>query len=958
MAVQHGRKLRAFNLSCDQTPFRKDECARVRRAGARVLTLDQIEGLKPANIDCWGTEEDDDGDPPRLWVANGLFPGTAFTRSIGDAVAERIGVIADPEIEAVTLTSSSRFLVIASDGVFEFLSSQAVVDMIAPFEDPLEAALAVTQEAYRLWLQYETRTDDITCIVVKFIDLAEALEKQAALDAAQDEANNRPPTPTPAASPVHTLAEARDDDSAETAKAATMGSPHAAAPRARPPPLSPLSPAEPEGPISPPRNRLGTPSSGARPGTASRPLSASAQRPWSAGAGRDEATPRPVRRSLAREKRAAITASLVATPEDIQDAADAVLPQGTPLKAEDQVALSSALQACFLFTQLSDAQRASLVTRFGQRHVLSGEVVCRQGDVADAFYVVANGQFDVYLGAPPSPSSSSPPPTPHFTYEATRNRGVHPSFGELALLYNQPRTASVVARTEGSLWVLSRSAFRGAVRRTDTRAVMRTLRGVEVLKSLSASQLALLADKLTEVTYKEGHAFSQQEQCFYIIVAGKVQMTGPVLNGSGAVKQPAEQMTVVLGPNQTFGERALMRGASGAASTGTCVAVGGPLVCLRMSRDTFEDVLGPLAQLLHADRVWRERAAAHANSAANLPGVAALRQLTAADIGPVSALWTCDIGRVGTAPLSAADPDYSLTVTLRQVAISKVAAAGRQESVMRERRLAGLIQPMPFIPSVLHAFVDSRWLSVVMQTSAVATPAQAFTRPLSEASAALYVAEAALAIEHIHWHGAIFRGLSPDTALLDASGHLQLCDFRFAKHLSAEDSGRTFTMCGHPEFLAPEQVHGSGHNEAADWWALGCFAYWLVTLHTPFNGADDAGGQHTMTTTDELELYRRITSRQFTHPSNCSPAFRELLDGLLTLNPGLRPRIEWLQNKEWFKTHGVDWDALNASVLADGVAVPVEAMDQIKVCARSGHKVGGDAEEETWTGDAWWDGWM
>ena len=44
---------------------RRDECARVRKAGARVMTLDQIEGLKDHRVDCWGTEEDDDGDPPR-----------------------------------------------------------------------------------------------------------------------------------------------------------------------------------------------------------------------------------------------------------------------------------------------------------------------------------------------------------------------------------------------------------------------------------------------------------------------------------------------------------------------------------------------------------------------------------------------------------------------------------------------------------------------------------------------------------------------------------------------------------------------------------------------------------------------------------------------------------------------------------------------------------------------------
>lgn len=214
----------------------------MKAAGARVLTLDQIEGLRDPTIECWTTEEEDDGDPPRLWFPNGMYPGTAFTRSIGDAAAERIGVFAEPELEFRHLGPNDAFLIIASDGVFEFISSQRVVDMVScswhsyiccykashcfakvnsvclpglrparasscvadsasktptatctshyrllagfnclqelhdnvrilqvsKFDDPHEACLSVVAESYRLWLQYETRTDDITMIMLQF----------------------------------------------------------------------------------------------------------------------------------------------------------------------------------------------------------------------------------------------------------------------------------------------------------------------------------------------------------------------------------------------------------------------------------------------------------------------------------------------------------------------------------------------------------------------------------------------------------------------------------------------------------------------------------------------------------------------------------------------------------------------------------------------------------------------
>ncbi|KAI3885746.1 hypothetical protein MKX03_024019 [Papaver bracteatum] len=180
IAETRGKDIVAVDLSIDQTPFRTDELERVKLYGARVLTLDQIEGLKNPDIKCWGTEESDDGDPPRLWVQNGMYPGTAFTRSIGDSVAESIGVVATPEIVVLELTPENPFFVIASDGVFEFLSSQSVVDMVAKFKDPRDACAAIVAESYRLWLQYETRTDDITIIVVHINGLTDNIVVQPA----------------------------------------------------------------------------------------------------------------------------------------------------------------------------------------------------------------------------------------------------------------------------------------------------------------------------------------------------------------------------------------------------------------------------------------------------------------------------------------------------------------------------------------------------------------------------------------------------------------------------------------------------------------------------------------------------------------------------------------------------------------------------------------------------------
>ncbi len=111
------------------------------------------------------------GDPPRVWDKSLERPGCAFTRSLGDQVAKSCGVCAEPEILTWNITPSDKFAVVASDGVFEFITSQNVVDMIAKIKDPVEAAKHVVAEAYRLWLTYDDRTDDISIIVIYFEDI-------------------------------------------------------------------------------------------------------------------------------------------------------------------------------------------------------------------------------------------------------------------------------------------------------------------------------------------------------------------------------------------------------------------------------------------------------------------------------------------------------------------------------------------------------------------------------------------------------------------------------------------------------------------------------------------------------------------------------------------------------------------------------------------------------------------
>lgn len=84
-------------------------------------------------------------------------------------------------------------------------------------------------------------------------------------------------------------------------------------------------------------------------------------------------------------------------------------------------------------------------------------------------------------------------------------------------------------------------------------------------------------------------------------------------------------------------------------------------------------------------------------------------------------------------------------------------------------------------------------------------------------AANFYACEIVLALEYLHSMSIVYRDLKPENLLIDRDGHMKITDFGFAKKLK----DRTWTLCGTPEYLAPEIIQSKGHNRAVDWWALG-----------------------------------------------------------------------------------------------------------------------------------------
>jgi len=223
------------------------------------------------------------------------------------------------------------------------------------------------------------------------------------------------------------------------------------------------------------------------------------------------------------------------------------------------------------------------------------------------------------------------------------------------------------------------------------------------------------------------------------------------------------------------------------------------------------------------------------------------------------------VGTFGTVKLVVAG-ETGDAYALKCMRKAKVYEMGQVEHIISESKLLNECEH-PFIVRLVRCFEDAGSIYMLLELT---LGGELFSvlrneKCFPERRCCFYSAMIVAAFEYMHEKKIIYRDLKPENLLIDADGYLKVVDFGFAKRV--ED--RTWTVCGTPEYMAPEIILNKGHDKAVDWWTVGILLYELFVGYPPFEG------------NDAMDLYKKIVSGDIKYPKKITPTGQELIRKLL-----------------------------------------------------------------------------
>ncbi|KAF4092096.1 hypothetical protein AMELA_G00016940 [Ameiurus melas] len=572
-----------------------------------------------------------------------------------------------------------------------------------------------------------------------------------------------------------------------------------------------------------------------------------------------------------RQSRAAVMA-----PEPIPDDMDF---STTRVKktASERAQIMKAMQKNDFLSRLDEEQINMMVELLSTLDRCPGDEIIIEGTEGDSLYIVAAGELRVT--------------------QAGRNLRTLTSgdvFGELAILYNCKRTATVKAVTAVKLWCIERQIYRSimAIKSKKKREqLMGFLKTARTFKSLRDEQLSSIIDSLEEVKFQENEVIVREGakgDTFYIILKGEVEVTKKV-NGQQKTIRKMKQ-------GDHFGELALIREN---LRTATCTALGS-VTCFAIDKEAFEETI-PIESLeLHDDPDLLEN-----TQTSKKQSLVSSLQLT--DLIPVlyqegryqGSPVTLGLGGFGRVEL-VTTLYHGKYFALKKISKKLIVEKKQEEHVLFEKKLLLDIE-CDFIVKLHDTFKDSRYIYMVMEFCSggeIWTKLKEVRR--FEENITVFVAGCVVeAYSYLHKKDIMYRDLKPENLMLDSRGYIKLVDFGFAKKL--QRGHKTYSFCGTPEYMAPEIIQNQGHDFGADFWSLGVLVYELLVGSPPFSSSEPQS------------IYAKILDGVIKYPPYMGEAARSLISKLCRPRPGQRlgntkNGIKDVRNHRWF--NNMNWHKL------------------------------------------------
>ncbi|KAJ8014159.1 hypothetical protein DPEC_G00037350 [Dallia pectoralis] len=538
-----------------------------------------------------------------------------------------------------------------------------------------------------------------------------------------------------------------------------------------------------------------------------------------------------------------------------------------------------------------------------EKSYTEGQLVIQEGEPGNYLYVLADGLLEVSQNG-------------KFLGEMCPRT----AFGELAILYNCKRTATVKAVSKANIWALDRQTFQSIMMKSmqaTQEEYFSFLRSVSLLRDLPEEKLAKIVDCL-EIDYfdKGDYIIREGEEgnTFFIIAKGEVCVT-QTMEGC---TEPQEIKT--LGVGDYFGEKALI---SEDVRSANIISIENDTQCLVVDRDNFNQIVGTYEELQAYLREYVEELSRCDERRNALPisplidsspeaqEVRRFRERIALipthdpfqDLKIIATLGMGGFGRVELVKLK----DEDITFALKCIKKKHIVDTRQQEHIYSEKNILHQTN-CQFIVRLFRTFRNDKYVYLLMEVC-LGGELWSILRDMSyfdEQTGRFCIACVLEAFDYLHTRGIIYRDLKPENLLLGAEGYVKMVDFGFAKKIGM--GKKTWTFCGTPEYVSPEVIMNKGHDFGADCWSLGILIFELLTGTPPFSG------------TDPIKIYTTVLHgiEKVDFPKRISKRPDDLIRRLCKLNPvdrlgNKKNGIIDIKKHKWFQ--GFNWEGLRCQKL-------------------------------------------